>query len=122
AGLLPRLVAEGPEEIGPDRTLDRAAGVLRDDQALERPAAQRFGGGDEHGGAERHVARVDRDAAAGAERHAERADRPPVRTRQLAEEDIARIGVEQLAQALRIALGPGADALHRGLVEAEFTL
>jgi hypothetical protein len=59
----------------------------------------------------------------GCQRHRQR----PVRTLAIAtfdglfaEEDVARVGVQQFAEARRIGARPLLDALHRGLVEAHF--
>ena len=64
-------------------------------------ARLRPGGGQEHRRAERHDARIDRDRARRRERHAQRAHRARRGSgRQLAEEDVARVGVEQLLASL----------------------
>jgi len=62
---------------------------------------------------ERHDAGVDGDRALGRERHALGAQRPGQVARQLAEEDVARIRVQHLLCARRIAPHPVLDSLHR---------
>ncbi len=119
AGLGTGLAAEAPEEVGTHRTADRAAGILGQHQAVHRLRRVRPGGGEEDRRTERDRARIDGDAALGGQRHAERTDRAVVAGRHLAEEDVARVAVEQFVEPRRIGPGPGLDALHRGLLELE---
>src|SRR5260221_6711064 len=67
AGDLPGLIAETPEEIRSHCALNRAAGVLREYQAVQRPSGKRPCAGQKNRSTERHDRRIDRDAAAGSE-------------------------------------------------------
>ena len=71
---------------------------------------------------QRHMARIDGDAAPGAQGHTQRTDRACVRCGQLAEEHIARVRVQQFIQAMRVGFGPALDAIHRRLLERQFPL
>src|SRR3546814_16703415 len=96
AGDRPRLVARAPEAVEAVGALDRAAGILRDPQAVRFGAVER----EKNGRAERHISGVGGDADAPGDRHAERAQRAGAG--QFAKEDPAWILVHHRRAARRV--------------------
>ncbi len=125
SGASPRVVARAPEEIGAQRAADRAAGVLRQDQASQRSVGKRLRGRQKNGRAERQKARIDGDRSARGQRHAEGADRAIDAVarigRHFPEKDVARILVEQRGQLVRMLPSPGLDPLHRRRFQGQLT-
>ena len=78
-------------------------------------------GVDQHRRAQRHELRIGGERVAGGQRYVQRAQRPGGRVaqRQLAEEHVAGVLVEQRRQPRRVGACPGLDALHRGLLEGQ---
>src|SRR5437870_1055075 len=68
-------IAEAPEKIGAQRAPNRAAGVLRQHETLERTSRQWIGRRQKDRRAEWNESRVDSNRTPGQQRHAERPDR-----------------------------------------------
>ena len=78
ACLAASLGAEAPEEVRAHDPLDGPARVLREHEALQRRCAQRMRRRQEYRRPQRHMARIDGDAAPCAKWHTQRTDRPCV--------------------------------------------
>src|SRR5712691_11974390 len=120
ASLARRIVAEAPEKIHAQRPPNRAAGILSEDETIQRSGRQRPGGGEKYRRAERDGTRIDGDRASRRKRNAERSERTiDGRGRvgcDFAKEHVARILVEQFRQRLRMLPPPFLDRLHRGSI------
>ena len=122
ARLLPGFLAVAPIEVGPRRAADGGAGVLGEHQPLQRPVGRGIRGGQEHRRAQRHETGVHRHRTLRRQSDAVGALGPLFRINHgfLAEEHHGRVGIEHFRHALRVALRPGADVLHGGLVGRQF--
>ena len=112
-------IAESPEEIRAHAARDRAPGILGHHQALERFGGIGPRGGQVHGRPQRDHPRVHGDRALAGEGNAECPDGPRQVVRELAEEDVARIGIEEPPHPARMPPRPFLDALHRCVLQRD---